>query len=453
MSIPAEVEKQNSETPPSSPIEVIISPFVRFARTEAAGGFVLLASTILALTWSNSPWQHSYHEILERQVTIAFGDFVVTANRHEWINDGLMSLFFFLVGLEIKREFLIGELSSLRRAIFPFIAALGGLIVPAIIYISIARDALFHRGWAIPISTDIAFTLGLLTFLGSRIPIGLRVFVTALAIVDDIFAVAVIAIFYTDRIHYWSLALGIAGVVASLIANILGIRKPAVYAAIGVLVWWAVLNSGVHATIAGILLAFTIPVRTSLKKSQFLEQSRWLLDRLEAAQPHSFEEHSIIHTLERKAELADSPLHRIEYGLQPWISFLVMPLFALANAGVDVTHNLAGALRHPVCLGIALGLFAGKPTGIWLFSWLAVKTGIAVPAANVTWRQMFGAAWLCGIGFTMSLFVAGLAFVDDALLSIAKIAILGASILSGICGSVILGRSSATRDEQVAADL
>jgi NhaA family Na+:H+ antiporter len=426
---------------PSTPIQVITSPFVRFARMGAAGGIVLLASTIAALIWSNSPWQHSYHALLETKLTIGFGSFVVSENRHHWINDGLMSLFFFLVGLEIKREFLIGELSSLRRAAFPFIAALGGLVVPAIIYISLAGGPLFSRGWAIPISTDIAFTLGLLTFLGSRVPASLRIFVTALAIVDDIFAVAIIAIFYTSEIEYVSLAIGLGGVVLSLIANFLGIRKPVVYAVIGIVVWWAVLNSGVHATIAGILLAFTIPANTFLKKSEFLEQSRWLLGRLEAAPDHSFEEHSILHTLEQKAEQADSPLHRIEHGLQPWISFLVMPLFALANAGVDVTDNLTGALKHPVSFGILFGLFAGKPIGIWLSSFLAAKTGLVTPPANVSWNQMFGAAWLCGIGFTMSLFVAGLAFDDDALLSVSKIAILGASFAAAVGGCIVLVRS------------
>jgi NhaA family Na+:H+ antiporter len=454
MSRPAPTEHDVSVPSPSSPIQVIISPFVRFAHVEAAGGIVLLASTILALIWSNSPWQHSYHTLFDTQITIGFGRFMVTANGHHWINDGLMSLFFFLVGLEIKREFLIGELSSLRRAAFPFMAALGGVIAPAVIYMAIVRDSQLHRGWAIPISTDIAFTLGLLTFLGSRIPIALRVFVTALAIVDDIIAVAVIALFYTEQIHFWSLGLGIAGVIVSLTANFLGVRKPAVYATIGVFVWWAVLNSGVHATIAGILLAFTIPARTFLEKSQLLEQGRWLLDRLEAVPRHSFEEHSIIHTLERNAELADSPLHRIEYGLQPWISFLVMPLFALANAGVNVTENLAGVIRHPLSFAIVLGLFVGKPAGIWLFSYVAAKTGIAVRPADVTWRQIFGAAWLCGIGFTMSLFVAGLAFNDHSLLSVAKITILAASVLSGICGSIALaGPSAAQMEEKTTAHL
>jgi NhaA family Na+:H+ antiporter len=452
MSTSSPTERDVSISSPSSPIQFITSPFVRFARTQAAGGIVLLASTILALIWSNSPWKHSYHDLFDTQLTIGFGRFVVTANHHHWINDGLMSLFFFLVGLEIKREFLIGELSTLRRAAFPFIAAVGGLIAPAVIYIAIAHDAQLHRGWAIPISTDIAFTLGLLTFLGSRIPMALRVFVTALAIVDDIIAVAVIAVFYTGQIHFWSLGLGFAGLMVSLTANLLGVRKPIVYATIGVFVWWAVLNSGVHATIAGILLAFTIPVRTFIDKSQLIEQGRWLLDRLEAVPRHSSEEHSIIHTLERNAELADSPLHRIEYGLQPWISFLVMPLFALANAGVDLTQNLAGAFSHPLSFAIVLGLFAGKPAGIWLFSFVAAKTGIAICPPEVTWRQIFGAASLCGIGFTMSLFVAGLAFDDPSLLSIAKIMIIIASVLSGICGSLILANRSGQKTAEATAE-
>jgi NhaA family Na+:H+ antiporter len=437
---------------PSSPIELITSPFTRFAKMEAAGGIVLLASTIAALVWSNSPWEHSYHTLLETPLTVGFGKFVVTENRHHWINDGLMSLFFFLVGLEIKREFLVGELSSLRRAAFPFLAALGGLIVPALLFLSIARDAQFQRGWAIPISTDIAFTLGLLAVLGRRIPVALRVFVTALAIVDDIFAVAIIAIFYTSQIDYASLAIAIGGVLLSLVANILGVRKPTVYAVIGVAVWWAVLNSGVHATIAGILLAFTIPARNFLDKDQFVGQSEWLLARLKEARPGSFEEHSIIHTLEKSAELADSPLHRIEHGLQPWIAFFVMPLFALANAGVDVTHNLAAGLTHAVGVGILVGLFIGKPAGIALFSFAAAKTGLAQSPANVTGRQIFGAACLCGIGFTMSLFVAGLAFEDESLLSIAKIAILGASVLSGAAGAIVLTTGKTTAAEDAPAE-
>lgn len=439
------------ETAPklSTPIQVITSPFVRFAEMEAAGGIVLLACTIIAVIWSNSAWQHSYHQFFQTDLSVGFGRFLISENRHEWINDGLMSLFFFLVGLEIKRELLIGELSSLRRAAFPFMAALGGMVVPAVIYLIIANGSPMQRGWAVPISTDIAFTLGLLLFFGSRIPIALRIFVTALAIVDDIFAVSIIAIFYTDQIHYVSLAVGIACVLLSLAANFMGVRKPSVYAAIGIVTWWAVLHSGVHATIAGILLAFTIPARTSLEKSAFVKQSRWLLDRLDTAHSHSFEEQSIIHTLEQKVQLVQSPLHRIEHQLQPWVSFLVMPLFALANAGVDVTHNIMGALKHPISLGILFGLFVGKPLGIWLFSFVAAKTRIALPPADTSWQQTFGAAWLCGIGFTMSLFVAGLAFEDDSSLRVAKIAILVASILSGVFGSLVLVRSAKTQPAEV----
>jgi NhaA family Na+:H+ antiporter len=428
---------QTSSRAQATPIDIITSPFVRFARMEAAGGIVLLSATILALVWANSPWKHGYHDIFETPVSATLGQFTITENRHEWINDGLMSLFFFLVGLEIKREILVGELSSLKRAAFPFIAALGGMLVPAIIYIGITSHSDVRRGWAIPISTDIAFTLGLLTFLGQRVPISLKVFVTALAIVDDIFAVIVIAVFYTSEIKFVSLGLGLACIIVAFIANILGIRNPVVYAFIGVLAWFCVLSSGVHATIAGILLAFAIPARTSIDKSLFVTQGHRLLDELEKTEPNSFEEHSIIHTLERNTELVESPLHRIEHFLQPWIGFLVMPLFALANAGVDLSGNATAALSDPVGLGVVLGLVAGKPAGILLFSLLAVKTGLGLPLAGVSWRQVLGAGCLCGIGFTMSLFVAGLAF-DGQILEVSKIAILAASLLSAILGWVIL---------------
>jgi len=425
---------------PSTPIDLITSPFVRFARMEAAGGIILLAGTLLALAWANSPWQHSYHDLLETPVAVGVGNFVVTENRHEWINDGLMSLFFFLVGLEIKREILVGELSSFRRAIFPFVAALGGMIVPAAIYVVVTRHSGMERGWAVPISTDIAFALGLLTFLGRRVPLSLKVFVAALAIVDDIFAVGVIALFYTSTIHYKSLAIGITCIAASALANVLGVRKPVVYAAIGIVAWVAVLNSGVHATIAGILLAFTIPARSYLEKAEFLSESRSLLDKLESADPNSFEEHSIIHTLEEDLELVQSPLHRIEQRLQPWISFLVVPLFALANAGVDVRANLKGAFVHPLYWGVLLGLVFGKPIGIFLFSFVAVKVRLAAELENVNWMQILGASCLCGIGFTMSLFVSTLAFDDETILSISKMGILIASLISGIAGTVLLVR-------------
>jgi Na+:H+ antiporter, NhaA family len=422
----------------SRPIELLASPFVRFARLEAGGGIVLLAGTVLALILANSPWQEGYHHILEGQVSVGVGRFVVSENRHEWINDGLMSLFFFLVGLEIKREILVGELSSFRRAAFPFAAALGGMIVPASLYLAVTRGAGVQHGWAVPISTDIAFALGLLTFLGNRVPLSLKVFVTALAIVDDIFAVLVIAVFYTKEINYISLLLGIVCILLSAGANALGVRKPIVYGVIGIFAWFGVLNSGVHATIAGILLAFTIPATTFLDRTEFLRESRSLLDQLESAPSDSFEQHTIIHTMERNVELAESPLHRIEHQLQPWISFLVIPLFAFANAGVNIGANIVPALHHPVSWGITLGLVVGKPLGICLFGYLAVKAGLASLADNVSWRQVLGGGCLCGIGFTMSLFVTTLAFEEDAIVNIAKIAILAASVVSGIAGAMML---------------
>jgi NhaA family Na+:H+ antiporter len=431
-------------------MQIITSPFVRFARMEAAGGIVLLVSIVCALIWANSPWQHSYHQLLETEFSIGIGKVVVTENRHHWINDGLMSLFFFLVGLEIKREILVGELSSIKRAAFPFVAALGGMIFPAAIYLASTSGAEIQMGWAVPISTDIAFALGVLTLLGQRVPIGLKVFVAALAIVDDIFAVIVIALFYTSHINHASLVLGLACIVSSALANVLGFRKPAVYAIIGVCAWVAVLSSGVHATITGILLALTIPSRTYMERSEFLAQSRSLIRELENAHPNSFEEHSIIHTLEQNIELVESPLHRIELRLQPWISFFVMPLFALANAGVSIWDNLGFAFRHPVTLGITLGLLLGKPVGIWLFAYIAAKSRLATPIAGVSWTQILGSGCLCGIGFTMSLFVATLAFGEGQLLNASKIAILLASLGSGTLGVVLLKSINNTEETSVA---
>jgi Na+:H+ antiporter, NhaA family len=431
----------STDAPPSRnalPIEVIKSPFVRFARMEAAGGILLLASTFAALVWANSPWEHVYHAMWTTPVDIGFGRFFLTETRHQWINDGLMSVFFFLVGLEIKREVLIGELSSLKQAAFPLIAAVGGTIVPALIYLSLNRGSVAQKGWGIPMATDIAFALGVLALLGDRVPVSLKIFVTALAIVDDIIAVLVIALFYTEHIHLLSLAAGLAGVAISFGANLLGVRKPAIYALLGICVWAAVLKSGVHATVAGVLFAFTIPARTYIDRSHFLKQSRWLLDRFEAARHDSFEEHAALHTLETQCELIQSPLHRIEHGLQPWVAFFVMPVFAFSNAGVHILGNVAAAAKNSVSLGVALGLFVGKPLGISLFAWLAAKARLATQPSAVSWGQIFGGSWLCGIGFTMSLFIATLAFGEGSVLDLSKIGTLAASVAAATCGSLFL---------------
>jgi NhaA family Na+:H+ antiporter len=424
----------------SLPIDVLTSPFVRFAKMEASSGILLLASTITAIIWANSPWEHSYHAIWDAHVSIGFDRFVLTETRHEWINDGLMAVFFFLVGLEIKREVLIGELSSLRKAAFPFIAAIGGAIVPALFYVLVTHGSDGQKGWGIPMATDIAFALGVLAVIGNRVPVSLKIFVTALAIVDDIIAVLVIALFYTDQIHFLSLAIGLGGVVLAFGANLLGARKPVFYAVIGIFVWCAVLKSGVHATVAGVLLAFTIPARTYIDRDRFLKRGRWLLDQFEAAIPNSSEAHAATHSMEAQCELAESPLHRIEHFLHPWISFLVMPLFAFANAGVPILGNGLAAATHPVSLGVVLGLCIGKPLGILLFAWISAKTGLATSPAELSRGKILGAGCLGGIGFTMSLFIATLAFGEGTLLDMAKIGTMAASLVAGICGSAILLR-------------
>jgi Na+:H+ antiporter, NhaA family len=437
--LPSPIDLQSRSRPP---IDIITSPFTRFARMAAAGGIVLLVATVVALIWANSPWEHIYHRIWYTQATITLGQVSLSESRHEWVNDGLMSIFFFLVGLEIKREVLIGELSTFKQAAFPFMAAIGGSMVPALIYITINKGGAGVDGWGIPMATDIAFALGVLALLGNRVPVGLKVFVAALAIVDDIFGVLVIALFYTQHISLIALGLAFVGVAVSFAANRLGIRNPAVYAVIGVGMWAAVLSSGVHATIAGILLAFTIPARSSIDKEEFLRQSRWLLDQFEQHDSNTSQAHHAIHALEQKCEMIESPLHRIEHALQPWVAFLIMPIFAFANAGVHILGKTSAALAHPITLGVLLGLLLGKPVGITSFAWLASRIGLGSRPTSVTWSQIFGAGWLCGIGFTMSLFIASLALGDGDLVDMAKIGTLGASIAAGCVGSILLLKNS-----------
>jgi NhaA family Na+:H+ antiporter len=439
---------RHSSTAPKSPIEVITSPFLRFARMEAAGGILLMASTVIAVVWANSAWAGSYRAVWDAPVDFAFGPFSLTESAREWINDGLMSIFFFLVGLEIKREVLIGELSSVKQAMFPLVAALGGTILPALIFTAVNHGSVAERGWGIPMATDIAFALGVLALLGNRVPLALKVFVTALAIVDDIFAVLVIAVFYNTRLHQLNLVLGACSLGLAMAANRMGVRKPIVYAAIGVVAWAAIFKSGVHATIAGVLFAFTIPARTYLDRARFLKSSRRILDRFEAADAGSSDEHAAVETLEENCELVQSPLHRIERLLQPWVSFLIMPLFALANAGVPVLGNFAAVATQRISIGVFLGLFVGKPLGVWLFAWLSVKSKLALGPTGVSWRKLFGASWLCGIGFTMSLFIATLAFGPGALLDIAKIATMAASVAAGVAGSVVLSFSARGSGEE-----
>ncbi|HZF68926.1 MAG TPA: Na+/H+ antiporter NhaA [Gemmatirosa sp.] len=431
-------------------IERVLGPFQRFFATSAAGGLVLLAATAIALAWANSPWADAYHHLWESPVTIGAPGFGLTLSLHHWVNDGLMAVFFFLVGLEIKREVLVGELASRRTATLPVAAALGGMLIPAALYAALNAGGPGAAGWGVPMATDIAFALGILALLGDRVPSGLRVFLAALAIADDLGAVLVIAFFYTSALD-WNAMGGAAVVLAALVAlNRAGARRPLTYALLGVALWLFVLASGIHATIAGVLLALTVPARTRISEEQFLARAEASLADFRAAdepgrtvltnQGHQ----AALQALEDAADAAQAPLQRMEHSLHGLVAFVIMPVFALANAGVALGGGLAAAARSPIAWGVVLGLALGKPLGITLASWLAVRAGAADLPIGVGWRHVHGAGWLGGIGFTMSLFVAGLAFADPAVLDIAKLGVFMASIVAGGIGYALLRRLRAS---------
>ena len=433
-------------------IERVLAPFERFVATSAAGGIVLLIATAVALVLANSGWAESYHHLWETPFTVGSPGFGLTLPLHVWVNDGLMVVFFFLVGLEIKREVLVGELASRRTAALPVAAALGGMIVPALLYALVNRGGPGAAGWGVPMATDIAFALGILALLGDRVPAGLRIFLAALAIADDLGAVLVIALFYTSAIS-WSALMGAGVVVVVLFAlNRAGARRPLVYALLGFTLWVLMLKSGVHATIAGVLLALTVPARTRISEPEFLAAAERSLEDFRAAdlpgtsvltnQGHQ----EALHHLELAADLAQAPLQRMEHALHGVVAFVIMPVFALANAGVPLT-GVTTALSSPIALGVALGLLLGKPLGITLASIAAVRGGAADLPTGVTFRHVHGAAWLGGIGFTMSLFIAGLAFGDPAILDTAKIGVLGASVVAGAVGYLLLRMGPPARAE------
>ena len=432
---------------PSAPIVRILRPFQAFAENKTAGGILLLVCTIAALLWANSDWSESYYALWHTNFTISLGAWTLSHDLHFWVNDLLMVVFFFVVGLEIKREVLVGELASVQQAALPIAAAAGGVVVPASLYILFNAGGPGSSGWGVPMATDIAFALGVLTLLGNRVPLGLKVFLTALAIVDDIAAVLVIALFYTEQIAWNALGAGAVCLALLFFLSFLGARQPLTYTIGGLLLWLAVLASGVHATIAGVALAMAIPVRTPLDVQQFVLRGRRTLDYFEAAGVPdgslmtNEEQQAAVHALEDACEKVQPPLHRMEHALHPWVTFFIMPVFALANAGVVLTGDIAATLSQPVALGIIAGLVLGKPVGIVLASWLAVRSGLASLPAGVSWSHIHGAGWLGGIGFTMSLFIAGLAFTDAGLLTMAKLGILTASLIAGIVGSLVLMRA------------
>ena len=425
-------------------IERITYPLRRLLHKAPAAGLVLLACAAIAMAWANSPFAHSYHALWETPIALGVGSWSASLSLHAVINDGLMAVFFFLVGLEIKREVLVGELASVRKAALPVAAALGGMVVPALLYLAFNAGGPATRGWGIPMATDIAFALGVLALLGDRFPPALRVFLSALAIADDLGAVLVIALFYTASVS-WSALAAVAGLlVLSLVANAVGVRAAWAYALIGIALWVAVLLSGVHATVAGVLLAMTIPSRTVINEDVLLRGARAALKEFDdACSPNTTMLSNSVHQaalrrLEVLSEKALPPLARLEHGLHGMVMFGIMPLFALANAGVDLRGG-AGALGSSIALGVIVGLVVGKPVGITLACWLAVRAGVAALPSGINWRTLGGAAMLGGIGFTMSLFIAGLAFGDSAgQLTSAKLGTLVGSVIAGVIGWAVL---------------
>jgi NhaA family Na+:H+ antiporter len=370
-----------------------------FMDGEASGGLVLMGAAVLALVVANSALAPAYFG--------ALGAYIGPLSLLHWINDGLMAVFFLLVGLEIKREVLDGQLSTWSRRALPGIAALGGMAVPALIYLAFnGSDPMAARGWAIPAATDIAFALGVLSLLGSRVPVSLKVFLTALAIIDDLGAVAIIAVFYTGNISMLDLGLAAAAIAGLVAMNRAGVMKLWAYLLLGAVLWVLVLRSGVHATVAGVLLAFTIPLRPA------------------PAAPD---------------DMAHSPLHQLEHALHRWVAFLVIPIFGFANAGVSFAGVTLATLGNSLTLGVAMGLFFGKLIGVFGFAAITIRTGLAELPMGASWLQLVGISLLCGIGFTMSLFIGLLAFANDPLLQDnVKIGILMGSILAGLAGFLLL---------------
>jgi Na+:H+ antiporter, NhaA family len=433
------------------PVERIVRPFQDFANKQSSGGILLIIATAVALIWANSPWAESYVALWHTKLTVGVGDFSITKDLTHWINDGLMAVFFLVVGLEIKREVLVGELSSVGKAALPVIAALGGAVVPALIFLAINAGTEGSAGWGVPMATDIAFALGVLALLGQRAPTALKVFLTALAIVDDIVAVLVIALFYTSEISWGALGVSAMFLAALIVANVLGVGRTLLYAVLGVGLWLCFLLSGIHATIAGVLLALTIPATSFINPQAFLERSRYVLDRFEQAGEKgenvlsNEERQAALHALNHAAYKLEPPLHELEHNLHPWVVFAIMPLFALANAGVPLGGGVVEALSSPVALGIVAGLVVGKQLGITLFAWLAVRSGLSELPEGIGWRHVYGVDWLAGIGFTMSLFISDLAFSEDSLIEDAKLGIECASLIAGVVGWTILRGASRAR--------
>jgi len=430
------------------------SATARFFASEATGSILLLICTLTALAWANSSWSATYFHILQAKIGFTWNESRFALSFSHWINDGLMALFFFVVGLEIKREILVGELSSWKKAVLPVAAALGGMLLPASLYVAFNGQGPNSRGWAIPMATDIAFAVGILALLGPRVPAGLKIFLTALAIADDLGAVLVIALFYSDRLSIGAMIAAGAFLGLIVLAARFRVKRVAVYAVLVIAVWLAVLASGIHATVAGILLAMVVPVRGRIQPRRFFAVARQRLVELEATERTG----EVTITLKSKEMEAIEELHQassdvmpagltFERLLHPVTAFVILPVFALFNAGVVLDTKIIQALAHPVGLGVLFGLVLGKQAGITIASWLVIRFGLADMPGGVSWGQIYGAAILAGIGFTMALFVSDLAFDSEPLLGFSKVAILVGSLCCAAGGYYVLRIALAKADK------
>lgn len=419
-----------------------------FIKEESLGGILLILATIAALIWANSSDSYYYfwHKIY---INFSIGDFSIDHSIVHWINDGLMAIFFFTIGLEIKREIMGGELSTIKKASFPLMAAIGGMLIPALFYALFnGSNPDYSRGWGIPMATDIAFALGLMALLGDRVNINLKIFLTALAIADDLGAILVIAIFYTENIEMSSLINAVVFLSILMVANRMGIRRTAFYALVGLFgVWTSFLFSGVHATIAGVLIALTIPARPKITEQEFARKVKIKIQRFEEAESNKVslltdKQVYCIEEIDTIADDAHTPLQKLEHALHPIVAFIILPVFALANAGIVFEGKILDSFLSPITLGIIFGLVLGKSIGITVFSWIALKTGIAKLPEGTDWKGILGAAFMAGIGFTMSIFIAELAFEDAEIIKMAKIGIFSASIISAIIGLTLLSSRS-----------
>ncbi len=434
----------------------ILTPLEEFIHRQTTSGILLMVCAVIALVVANSPLHEGYQHFLHEELAIRFGGREFSLTIHHWINEALMALFFFVMGLELKRELLVGELSSLQQALLPIFAAVGGMLIPALGYFAFNPSGPDAKGWGVPMATDIAFAIGALSLLGSRIPKSLLTFLIALAIVDDLGAVAVIALFYTAELDLVALFYAVVCTLVLVAFNLAGVRRPIPYAAVGALLWAAMLTSGIHATIAGIVVAFVIPIRPKFHPITFIERLSGNIREMQKAivdNPdiiHNNRLRGLVVSLGNGARLAQAPAQRLEHGLHLPVAYIIIPIFALANAGIPINFGEIGSvLADPVTLGITCGLLLGKPVGIAGFTWLALKLGLSKLPEDLSMMHVMGVGLLGGIGFTMSIFIADLGFAGrpEALLA-AKTGILLASAIAGIGGFMWLRALTTPRPAQ-----